>query len=121
MLRDASERCTSRCLAGEPVSLSLVVDQIELRIAVPGNPDSPGWNIARATQSNEQRRQLLAVAGTVDEPSQRTFKRSIFILDFFPRCIVNCLDFFPIRFALSYFLSQCHNFWMCAFNERTRS
>src|SRR5258708_40143306 len=48
MLWDTAKRRTSGCLTGKPISFSLVVDQIELRVAMPGDPNSPGGNIACA-------------------------------------------------------------------------
>src|SRR5204862_6451058 len=94
-LGDAAEGFRAGRLAGKPIALPLVVHQVELAIAMAGDPDGAGWDIDGPAHGDEQRGEFLAIAEAIVQPLERPFEFPIAELELLAHRVANRLDFLP--------------------------
>ena len=96
-----AEDASSGSLAGVPVPLPLVVFQVELRVAVPGDPDTASRDADTTAHGHEQGGEFFAVSEPVVEGLARAFDLTVEPLgDFGTHPVVDGFDLVPRQFLI---------------------
>ena len=121
-LAHLAKRPGTRHLAREPVPFALVVGQVELRVAVPRNPDRPGRHARRPAQRNKQRHHVLVASLAAAQRGQPPGQRRLLLLHVLAHVVVDRLDLLPGRLLVrAQLLGQRADLRMPRFDERARA